>query len=104
MAKINEDIARLVEKSINHSLNINALKTSFLIFGQTNIKSVVLNNIEINIDGQNSISPKQAKKLSLIFDTNLRSKSYVNNCIRLAHINLKLIYNNRHYFNKKVIA
>ena len=100
--KINQDVGSLLEKSKNHSLNINAAKTSVLVFGQPNARSEVLDRMQINVDGHNISPTEKAKNLGLIFDSSLRFKPHVNNCIRAAYMNLKMIYNNRHYLNQKV--
>lgn len=102
MDKINQDIVSLLEKSKSHSLNINATKTSVLVFGQPNVRSEVSERILINIDGHNVSPTVKAKNLGLIFDSSLRFKPHINNCIRLAYMNLKMIYSNRYYLSQKV--
>lgn len=102
MVAINKDLNSLVDKSRNHALNVNASKTSALVFGHHNSRSIMMENMAINVDGQQIAFTDKAKNLGVIFDTNLRFKSHINNCIRTAYTNLKMIYNIRHFLNQKI--
>lgn len=99
---INQDIVTLLEKCRSHALNINANKTSILVFGPQNNKSDIADHLQISVDGQNIKPSESAKNLGLTFDTNLRFKLHVTNCIRSAYMNLKTIYINRYLLSKKV--
>lgn len=100
--KVNQDISAVLEKSKSHSLNINANKTSVLVFGPQNTRSVIAGRLQVSVDGQLIKASESAKNLGLIFDTNLKFKLHINNCIRIAYMNLKMIYNNRHFLSQKV--
>lgn len=101
-AGINKDIEALVAKSRGHSLNINASKTSVLVFGPQNVRSAVSNQLQITVEGQQISPVESARNLGLTLDTDLRFKLHINNKIAAAYASLKLIYINRYYLSKKV--
>lgn len=102
ITRINADVSALVKVSKDHALNINAKKSSVLVFGPVRNRLVVLPRINIHVDGQQITPTDSAKNLGLTFDYCLRFKPHINNCLRTAYANLKAIYNNRHYLNPKI--
>lgn len=101
MNNINTDVASIVNISKRHSLNINATKTSVLVFGPQSIRPSISQQVRIIVDGQPILPVEHAKNLGVTFDTCLRFRIHINNCIRSAYMNLKLIYNNRFFLNQK---
>lgn len=99
---INDDISNIIEWSKNHALSINSKKTSVLVFGPQKARLEVAQRLKVDFDGQQISTADSAKNLGLIYDSTLRFKLHVNNCIRLAYANLKMIYNSRYFLSKKL--
>lgn len=98
---INTDLHELATAANNLALNINAQKTSVLVFGHQKMRNLVLPQINIKINDHSISVTESAKNLGLTYDTALRFKLHVSNCIRSAYFNLKMIFNNRQYLSKK---
>lgn len=99
---INKDLASLVDISKDHALNINANKTVVLVFGPQKDRTIISSNMQITVDGQQISPSDKARNLGLTYDTCLRFKPHISNCIRLAYYNLKMIYNSRYFLSQKV--
>lgn len=99
---LNQDISRLVKAAENHSLFINAEKSSLVIFGAKNKIEDISNNISISVNTHRLHNTKEAKNLGLIIDQSFRFKTQVNNMIKKAYSNLKLLYSSRHLLNQKL--
>ena len=105
--KLNEDLNSLVQASKNHCLQLNPKKCQLLLFGPTASRKENLNLINVFIDGERLENSMSARNLGLLVDVDLRYTAHINNCIKKAFINLKLIYNQRHLLNselKKVLC
>lgn len=98
--EINDDLASLIQFSHSHSLNLNAKKTSLVIFGTQNLRSQI-QRAHITVDGHFIEPTENAKNLGVIFDSQLRFKQYINSRIRLSYARLKMIYANRYCLSKK---
>ena len=98
---INSDVEDIIIISKHQSLNINTNKTSVLVFGPRDVRTSLSQQVRINVDGQQISPVEHAKNLGLAFDTCLRFKAHINNCIRVAYMNLKMIYKNRSFLNQK---
>lgn len=95
---INEDLKRLVAFSEKHKLNINALKSSVMLFGK--YKDQIEPDFHITVGDKVLQCSKSAKNLGLIFDTELRFKPHVNKCIQKAYATLKMLFPNRHLLSQ----
>lgn len=99
---INEDISSIVKWSNEHSLSINPKKTSVLIFGPRKARLDFTQRIKIKFGDEEIVPVSSTRNLGLVIDPTLKFKLHINNCIRNAYGNLKMLYNNRHYISKKV--
>ena len=100
-AKINEDMFRIVSSAKSHCLSINPEKTSVLLFGPQKLRDRALPLRKLKLQGRSLSVSESSRNLGVTFDTSLRFHSHVNSCIRVAYNNLKMIYNNRYFLNRK---
>lgn len=98
---INKDLSSLVQTSSDHCLTINPIKTSVLLFGPQNLRNAVLPLLKLKIQNRDLSITDTARNLGITFDATLRFRPHINNCIRAAYSNLKMIYNNRYTLSKK---
>lgn len=99
---LNQDISSLVNAAENHSLFINAEKSSLVMFGAKNKIENLSNNFNITVNTYKLQNACAAKNLGLIIDQSFRFKSQVNNMIKKAYTNLKLLYGSRYLLNQKL--
>lgn len=98
--KLNEDLEHLVSASEKHCLELNPKKCQLLIFGQTSWRNIQhSNHLNIFVGTEKLENSSSARNLGLVMDVNLRFTAHINNCIKKAFTNLKLIYNQRHLLN-----
>lgn len=92
---INEDLARLHEFSKRHSLLLNPNKSIAMLFGPTNARKEAMQSLSLSINNVPLAFKESTKNLGLILDTDLRFRDHINNCIKKAYCNLKLLFRNR---------
>ena len=74
-----------------------------MIFGPRQaVQDVLSTGVSLNVGGENIVPVTEARNLGLVFDSSLRFKTHITNCIRHGYFNLKLIYNKRHFMNREL--
>lgn len=96
---INNDIRAIARVSSQHALVLNPSKSVVLLFGNKNCVSLLQNTAKFSIDGVQLPIQLEAKNLGVTFDTQFRFQTHILKCIRLAYINLKLIFPHRHFLS-----
>lgn len=102
--KINADLNNFTDVATKHSLTINPNKSKMILFGKTsnvNLRTEVINKLDIRIKGNKLEYTESAKNLGLIIDYKLRFREHIKRQIQKAYMNLKVIYSCRHYINFK---
>lgn len=97
---INSELIKIVNFSNRHQLTINPAKTQILVFGKN--KKELAEHLSVSIDGVLVACVDVAKNLGLHLDTDLKFKSHVNNCIKRAYANLKMLYPHRHVLDQNI--
>lgn len=99
---INDDLSRLLQEAKNHSLNINPVKSSLILFGRSYVISEISERVKVKIDNEVIPVVNETKNLGVIFDSGLRFKKQVSNMIRNAYFKLKILFNSRHLLSHKL--
>lgn len=99
-ANINADIKRLIKFSESHCLELNVDKSHLLVFGKQ--KDLIGDSLNISINNDIIGRTETARNLGLTFDTSLRFKPHVNNCIRKAYASLKMLFPHRHILSQQL--
>lgn len=98
--KLMHDLNALEKASEAHCLRINPTKSQVLLFGRTQSRNQGQNLLHISLNNENMNICTTARNLGLLLDTDLRFSGHVNNCIKRAFANLKLIYSQRTLLNE----
>lgn len=98
---VNEDLCALINISTKFCLSINPSKSQVMLFGNSAARSRCRDLINIKIDDQRLKISNVAKNLGLVIDSSLKFSDHVNQIIKRAFSNLKLIYANRESLNKQ---
>ena len=100
--KMNSDLKRISEFSVNNFLKLNEGKSQYIIIGsRQNIKT--LNNMQlspITINGEVIERETTVKNLGILFDENLSWDAEINKCISKGYSKLKQAYRFKHFLNK----
>nr|CAH7750229.1 unnamed protein product [Callosobruchus chinensis] len=99
---LNKDLAAVLSKAEDLCLTINASKTSVLLFAPRQLRDHLKEHVNVIVDNQIITVSDSARNLGLSFDSVLRFKPHVNNCIKNAYLNIKMLYPHRHVFSAKV--
>lgn len=101
---INYDLQRLYEYSVRHCLGLNSKKSSCIIFGRKAERDQFLATYQnaIVIDDEPIKFQDTCKNLGIVLDQDLRFTNHVTKCLQKAYLNLKLIYQNRHFLDKSI--
>lgn len=103
---LNIDLENISKFSSAHGLLINPVKSSAILFCKKSDRNFITNEIENNLNislYNNKIElVNEVKNLGLLMDSDLKFKSHITSCIRKAHCNLKLLYNNKDFLNTKL--
>ena len=99
---INRDLENIYRISLEHSLYLNPLKSTAMLFGRNVDRIRSVPNIKIQIN--DTILPLQdeVKNLLLFIDTNLGLDKHISLCIKRAIAKLKLLYNSKDFLNTKL--
>lgn len=97
-SKINEDLDYIYKHTTNEGLKINANKTAALLFGNNNIKNVILHqHLTLKMSEEVIVFSETAKNLGVIMDDKLNFKSHVSHICRSAYVTLKGLYHIKDY-------
>lgn len=102
--RINGDLNRLHRVSVQHSLNINPLKSITMIFGNKNERLKLVDVLKCRIDNSEICLSDTAKNLGVTMDTCLRFRQHIANCTKKACLGLKLLYPHRACLDQSVKA
>nr|CAH7733688.1 unnamed protein product [Callosobruchus chinensis] len=98
---INKDLESLVKASRNICLDLNPTKSEVMLFGPKKWRDKCEPMVKIELNKNKlGISPV-VRNLGLYLDKDLRFEAHINKCSRTAYCNLKLIYGQRSFLNKK---
>lgn len=100
--RLNEDLQALMKASRDHCLEINPAKSQFLLFGRGKSRERCRDLLKISINNEVVGLCNSAKNLGILMDTDLRFSEHINNCIRRAFANLKLVFAQRSHLNEKL--
>lgn len=98
---INNDIEGLLNFAESHSLKINNSKTKALLFGPAGQRLLVEPLLKLKVGDSYVEFESAGKSLGVTFNSDLRFRLHINNCIRAAYSNLRLIYINRYFLSRK---
>lgn len=103
---MNFDLNGLNQFSANHSLKLNPQKTTAIVLGRRNDREYFINNYSHQLHINNNIITFTSivKDLGLYIDQDLRFSYHVSQTLKKAYLNLRLIYQNRHFLNRKIRA
>lgn len=99
---INRDLETIYKISLEHSLHLNPLKCTAMLFGRNVDRIRSAPNAKIQINGITLQLQDEVKTLGLIIDTNLRFDKHISSCIKRAISKLKLLYNSKDILNTKL--
>ena len=99
--QINEDLDNFLKVAKDHCLVINPSKSNFIIFGPKMQRNSIVDNINIQIEGNILEKKDKVKSLGVIIDADLRFKENTNKLLQKGYSSLKLIYGNRHFLPRK---
>lgn len=102
IGKLEHDLNVLQRASEAHCLTINPAKSQILLFGRPQCRKQNENLLQISINNATLNTCPTAKNLGLLMDTDLRFSGHINNCVKRAFANLKLIYNQRALLNENL--
>ena len=97
--KLTSDLDILQKVSLDHCLELNPKKCHALLFGRDQCRSEHQDSLRVSINGEVINCSTSARNLGLLLDVNLRFSQHVNNCIKKAFANLKLVYNQKQVLN-----
>lgn len=100
--KLSSDLALLCNISKAHSLELNPKKCQLLLFGRSQCRDRHENFVKISLENEVLKCTHVAKNLGLFMDVRLRFTEHIDNCIKKAFINLKLIYRSKHLLNSNM--
>lgn len=103
IAALNNDLHNLFQLSDKHCLQLNPTKSGVMVFGRRADRESFISAHKDAIKIQDVIIPifDIYKNLGLYMDTDLRFSHHINKCLQKAYASLKLIYNSRHFLDKK---
>lgn len=97
--RINSDLARLVKFAEQHCLNINANKSTVMVFGRRSDIEFASSKLSILVNNKRLPIDKVARNLGLQMDSHLRFKNHISQCIRKSYSNLKQLYTHRKFLS-----
>lgn len=99
---LSEEIESLRIMALEHSLLLNANKSSLLVLGPKSQVVRVKNLVSVEVDGVKLPVKETARNLGVTFDSFLRFGSHVTECIKRAYIKIKYIYKIRKFISRKL--
>lgn len=100
--RLTHDLNVLKRASEAHCLSINPSKSQLLLFGRKQCCDRYRNLLNISINNELLTVCNSAKNLGITINSNLRFTEHINNCIKRAFTNLKLIYSQRSLLNESL--
>lgn len=101
MACINSDLDNLYRFSMRHCLNLNAEKSSAMIFGPVNTINSVKGCLKLSINNTLLNFKDSVKNLGVILDTGLRFREHCSHCIKKSYYALKLLYPHKDILSRR---
>lgn len=100
VAKMNDDLERVMLWSDNNSLVLNPLKSKFMVLGSRKMISAILSvKPKVVIRGEQIDRVEIACNLGLTMDPQLRFEKHISNSMRSCFYRLKLLYSIRDYLS-----
>lgn len=99
---VNTDLNILTNYCKNNALQINALKTSAMLFCGKHIYEYLTSNIHIYINNEEIAFVEKVKSLGLILDKNFKFTDHVNMLIKKSYVSLRILYANKNIINYKI--
>lgn len=99
---LNQDLNKLTAFASQHYLNVNGLKSKFLVFGTSSQSERLLQHFKVKVNNTEILPTNSARNLGLILDTKLRFTDHINNCTRQAYGKLKILYGHRQVLNRDI--
>lgn len=102
IAALNVDLYELNEISRKHCLTLNPKKSIAIVFGRRGDREQFLETFSQSIKLNDQVIPFRScvKNLGLHIDNDLRFTEHVSQAVKRAYAGLKLLYTNRHVFDK----
>ena len=100
--KICDDLEKLVDMSAAHNLQLNAKKSSVMLFGPKYKREFIKPYFKIKINEEELPILTEAKNLGLWLDSDLRFCKHVNSLCKLSYNILKQLYPHRQILNSKI--
>lgn len=101
--EINSDLNTIFKWSMSNSLNLNPLKSKYLLIStKANLKKLNTADLNININGEPVQRVEEALNLGLTMDSKLRFESHVANNVRHCFYRLKILYKIRPYLCESI--
>lgn len=97
--KINEDLKSLSSIASAFHLKLNPNKSKAMLFCNHYFRDILLNEINLRVDGIQVKICDEARNLGLSMDSDLRFNSHVNACVKKGFQNLRIIFQNREFLN-----
>lgn len=98
---VNADIVGLLNFAESHSLKVNSAKTKILLFGPPKDRLAAMPHMRLKVGSDVIGCSDLGRNLGVTFDSDLRFRAHIARCIKVAYLNLKLIYSNRFFLSKK---
>lgn len=99
---INRDIKSLLEYARSHCLNLNHAKTKLLLFGPQKTVDTLSRDFVLDVCGTTIKVVPEARNLGVVFDSALRFRTHISECLRSSYHKLKLIYSKRHSLDRRL--
>lgn len=100
--EICKDLENLLNTSKDHHLLLNPNKSKVILFCRKNDREYLRGNVNLRVGNTQLQIVNEVKNLGLLIDDNLRFTSHVNHCIANAYNVLRILYQNRDCFNRKL--
>jgi len=97
---INNDIDSLVSVAARHSLNINPLKSSFMLLGSRQNRQRVDDSFVVVVGDTPIPVVEEAVSLGIWLDSDLRFKKQIKSVLQKSYSTLRILYSNRHILNR----